>query len=483
MENDVFRFDLNGQITLGFDTGLDSRAFAQAKFAQFITEPGLIVNNSVELWNATGVAESEERQTMIVYGPFFEGDSLFSQISGNHSPLNSIAAWIKALLFLADSPPPVPFQPLVVLIGKNDFDGKVFFIPPNLSMRCLKSGTAWYVHPDLEGINLAAFAAAALLYRIFSGEVPYPQKDELILRQDIREGNFLPMRFAVPSLDEKIASLIQSVLEPPDKKSGALNGKAVLAEFLAILQPALIDETQKIDVLPDNKNLTTTGLFKALSEETLLQIEKEKAQYLKVKTASVKTKRFVMRNTTLLLCFLAGIAACVLIAISIVNSRAMLPTTAGLDPEQVIRAYYYAMGDLDHQLMEACVIKNAGKSDIRLVINFVVVSKTRQAYEMFAPPLFISAKEWLDNGGGIVESGVFGVSDLDVKEQITNNREQSVQYQVNYTMWFPPQMMDDSDENNEYDRNRPPLSRRQSDLVTLILHKGNWRISEIDRSS
>nr|AGS52292.1 hypothetical protein [uncultured bacterium contig00061] len=81
------------------------------------------------------------------------------------------------------------------------------------------SGGEWYVHPDLEGTDAAAFTAAAMLYRVLAGTPPFPTEEELLLRQDMREGHFLPIRFAVPGLNPGLAALVQKALGPVGKKT------------------------------------------------------------------------------------------------------------------------------------------------------------------------------------------------------------------------------------------------------------------------
>jgi len=484
MEQRVFLFETEDRnLSLGFDTGLDSRGFAQAKFAQFISEPGLIIRSgSSGLWYASGVVEYSGA-TMVVWGPAFDGEPLLTPVCADDrkdEAIEAVAAWIKALIFLDGNPAPeffsggnIPFQPSAVLIGKKDPafpDGKnrdrdVFFVPPGLAMRCMVSGGEWYIHPDLCGSESAAYTAAAMLYRIFTGEKPFSQTDDIILRQDIRDGNFLSVRLAAPALDEGLASLIQNIMTPHDGKPGN-SGKAVMSELLAILQP-------------EGKIAGAVEFLKPVCENSLRLIEKEKSQYIRIKTASVKTRRFVMRNTAILLGILAAFVAAVLVAVSIVNSRAMLPTTAGMDPVQVIETYYNAIGDLDHQLMEACVYKKAGKDDIGMVVNFYVINKVRQAYEFSAPPLFISAREWQNSGSAPVESGVFGVTDLSISRGNAESGE--VRYRVDYTLWIPAQMGDDPAAESDTGEFRPPLPANRSDTVTLALKRGNWRITAIRR--
>ena len=114
MAKKIFCFALqNGsepgaQEVLGFDTGLDAQAFAQAKMAQFITQSGCLVypDGKTEPWKAVGVCE---RGTMVVWGPSFPGESLdqvLTDSSGAGDPAGSpgnkdeamaaVRSWLKA---------------------------------------------------------------------------------------------------------------------------------------------------------------------------------------------------------------------------------------------------------------------------------------------------------------------------------------------------------------------------------------------------
>jgi hypothetical protein len=532
-ERRVFLFNVEGRQALGFDTGLDSRSFAQAKLAGLITEPGLIVRlntdgQKTEFWNASGVAETDNdagtgRPLMAVWGPPFEGERLDLILNDNVAgrqdrALAAVTAWIQAIAALGNPPAAVPLWPCAALIDDSNTDGNtaVFFSPAGLAKRCLMtgetafSGGEWYVNGDLDGADATAFTAAAMLYRIFAGMPAFSGTDEIVIHQDMREGNFLPVRLAAPGLDSRLAALIQRALTPPNvaAKSAAgqvKNNTAPVAapkpdEFLAVLQrgtSVLSDRCAGLQ--PARQTVPAASLFQPLDDAGRKLLEKEKDQYLKIQTATVKTKRFVARNTAIIFGCLAAVIAVALIAWSTVKSRADLPTTAGMSPEQVIESYYNAFGELDHQLMEACVTGKAGKGDITMVINLFVINRAKQAYDINSPPLVISAEEWLENGGGDVVSNVFGVTDLH-KEQVTDNSEQrrenreqkrenegteGVRYSVDYTLWMPDQT--DGDEMPEQAAGRgtfiymPPTAYYCRDYVTLINKKGNWRISEIVR--
>jgi hypothetical protein len=504
METQVFLFDVDGHEALGFDTGLDSRAFARAKFAQFITEPGLIVNldgpaPSAGFWKASGVVESPDVEgqpaaAMVVWGPPFRGerlDLLLQDSDKRDEALTAISRWIQAVLALGEKHH-APLWPCAALIG-GIRSSEIFFAPPGLALHCLMTKESnqincRYVHPDLKGMNAAAFTAAAMLYRIFAGSPAFPAEDEIILHEDMREGNFLPIRLAAPGLDDRLAALIQNALNQGGKKSGELpNGARLLEGFLAIMQPA------ELPALAGT--VSPVSFFGSLPEADRLSIEKEKTQYLKTKTASVKARRFVMRNAALLIGCFAAVVIAALITNSVIKSRSAL-TTAGMEPLQVIESYYNAFGKLDHLWMEACVIKGAGKDDINMVMNFFVFDKVRQAYEMNVRSSFISAKDWLETGGGQVNFQVFGVADLQINSAGSvssgsaggggDNGEQ--QYRADYTLWVPGETGDEDFETEHNANGRaaeylPPKSFHRTDIVTLVQRKGNWRISDIKRVS
>jgi hypothetical protein len=494
-----------GSRVLGFDTGLSSRAFAQAKFAQVITEPGLIVRSgAAELWKASGVLEfarTDGEPTMVVWGRSFEGehlDLLLEKVDRRDSALKdrvvaAICCWIRAILAVGKTlQTDISFWPCAAIIGEGapSNEGRVFFAPPSLILRCLMgpgepsrfSGGEWYVHPDLEGMDAAAFTAAAMLYRVFAAMPPFPAVDELLLHQDMRDGNFLPVHFAVPGLDNRLTALIHHAIVPPEKRTrssghiarvaGNPDGAAVLDGFLAILQPV-------------GQPVLAASLIQPLSDADSLALEKEKGQFLKVHTASIKTRRFIARNTAILFGSIAGMIIAAIIAYNVISTRADLPTTAGMEPPQVIASYYNAFGDLDHQMMEACVTRGAGKDDITTAINFFVISKVRQAYEYSALSNILSAQKWQEEGGGPVDRPVYGITDLHIEQIAAREDTGTMRYRADYTLWVPGQISEEPPERGAPVVMEPiavlPRPYHRSDIITVTQRRGNWRISEIIR--
>jgi hypothetical protein len=484
--NRIFPFEHEGRSTLGFDTGLDSRAFAQARLAQFITKPGLIVfpDGKTEIWKAEGVTELAG--SMVIWGTGFAGNRLDLLVENGtrDEALEALVSWIKALLFSGKTTvSPQPYtRPSAALIADNGAypRGTVLFCPEQLALRCVQAGGAdasnanRYVHPDLTGDEAAAFSAAALLYRILAGTPPFSAGEETVLHEDMRECSFLPPRLACPGLDEKLAALMERGLRQTrtgSEDSANDGGTALLGQLAGI------------------KN--TASLFHALSAEASRQLTEEKERYLKRKNITVNSRRFVTRNRAIILGFAAAVVIAALVAGSIIKSKAERPTTKGMDSQTVVQSYYGAFGELDHTLMDACRSGNAGKGDVDMVVNLYVISKVRQAYETGGASNFMSAAEWKVKGGGPAASQVFGVTDLRVEHLTGGEETEETRWRAVYTLWLPWQHMNTenapadsapaAEEAAGAETLALPQGIRHTDVLTLQRKRGNWRITAIER--
>jgi hypothetical protein len=498
-----FHLEVEGKPALGFNTGLGALAFAQAKMAQFITQPGFVVfpGGKTDAWNPSGTIEYPEpgsaakagerpnlqgAVTLVIWGPAFEGerlDLLVEDDSRKDEALNAIRAWTGARLILEDREfSPRPGGALVSPAGA------VLFPPERLITRCLQAegekrwaGGEAYVHPDLTGRAATAFTAAAMLYRVFTGTPAFPEENEETRHQNIREGVFLPVELAAPGLEKKTAALINAALGG-EKKGGGQESQP---------DPALLPD--KLCAPPEAASAGggsgAAAFFQALSEEEHARITEEAARYWKKKTTAVQTRRFVIRNMAVFL----GVAAAVLVAVlagrSIVKSRAALPSTAGMDSAQVVRIYYDSFSALDHQMMEAAVIQKAGKTDIEMVTNFFVISKVREAYEHINSP-FIPAQEWRDAGSPPTAVPVFGVSDLKIEKTSEATEGEEIHYRASFILWLPASATEEaaqspsppSPESSAPSPEVPSLPHPFTDELSLIRHQGNWRIAEIMRT-
>jgi hypothetical protein len=515
----IYHFDFEGKRVLGFDTGLSAQAFAQAKMAQVLTDRGFIVvpGGGVETWKAAGVAElpGDGGAVMVIWGPPFEGKRLDLAVGGaeaaggkgGEEALDCLRYWINARAALGEAgPPPWPAGALVCSAGdRRDGpyprqggagpadgprpgqwpdqwpgpqpghwpEGSVFFPPERLVRRCLQAegegawreGAEAFVHPDLEGTAAAAFCAGAMLFRIFTGREAFSAG--AAVRQDMREGVFLPPRLAAPGLDGAPAALMEHALAPAGaggrKTAGggpAENGRGGQVPFpggfTAVLGP------------PRSK--PPAAFFRPLPEAEAARIEEERKQYLKKRNLSVGARRFVVRNTALITAAAAAALVIFLIVRSVAAGRAGLPDTGGMGAREVAETWYRAMGALDHQMMEACVTGKAGKDDIDMVTRFYVLNRVREAYE---PGFSVTpAQEWIDAGAPAEAPQVFGVSDLRV-EALRQDGEEA-RFTAEFTLWVPEPV--------DPGGGPVPVGRPCRDEITLTRRKGNWRISAISRT-
>jgi hypothetical protein len=488
----IFCFELDGKDALGFDTGLDAQAFAQAKMAQFITQQGLLVypDGKTEPWKASGVTErkpdGDGQETMVIWGPAFSGERLDSLVRDRERKdyaLDAVRRWIGAREKAGKDGAGFPGAAGAFIAGPAEAScppGTVLFPPERLVKRCLEAegnravaeAQRW-VHPDLAGAESIAFSAAAMLYCVFCGAPPFCGDDAETLRQDIREGVFVPPELAAPGLDGDLAKLIGEALGPV-KKGGEVK-KRPSPETLGLL-------------VGNPGSRDAASWFAPLSDEEEAKIRNEGEQYKKTRELTVKTRRFVIRNTAII----AGCAAAVLVVVLGIQGYfkhlAEMPTTRGMTPVQVAETYYGGFETMDHILMDACVTNKAGKEDINMVTNLFVISRVRQAYETMGEST-IAASEWLESGAEATDRTVFGVTGLSLRTTEGDETDGEVSLRADYTLWLPASFTGEDEEPlpspdeimNGDPQPRPPKGMAFTDRLKIVFLKDAWRIAEIDR--
>jgi hypothetical protein len=290
-----------------------------------------------------------------------------------------------------------------------------------------------------------------MMYEIFCGVLPFNREDPLLLRQDIREGVFMPPGLAAPGLDKEFAGLISLAIAPVKQKSGAAPRPA----------PAAIAEA-----LGPPGSRSRDSWITPPAGEALAKIRLEQEQFSKRKNLTVNTRRFVTRNTTVITGLLVAALVLFLGVRSFIKAQEGRPTTIGMTPLEVVETYYGAFGNLDHEIMSACVINKAGKGDIEMVINLFVITRVRGAYEAGGLNNFISAEDWFEAGAPETDKTVFGVTDLHIRP--LRERDGEAQIEASYTLWLPDNLS----------RGTPITDR-----LSLSFNKDRWRIAAIERET
>jgi hypothetical protein len=513
----IIHVEVEGRRRLGFDTGLSPQAFAQAKLAQFITQEGHIVfpNGGIKAWQPGGVME--RNGSMVIWGPDFKGERLDRLLApggdggGLDRALEALRCWVRAYPHLPGGSlwPTGVFVALEPGMPEGNAEaypaGSVFFPPERLRCRCVQAegeeswldGGESLVSMDLGGEAGAVFTAAAMLYRIFAaaaqgerdprevpGALPFSSRDPDLLHQDIREGVFLPLELAAPGLDPGAAELVDRAIAGIKGKS--LGPRPSLEELAELLGPPA-------DTGAAEGPRGIAFFFHELGKAELEKLREDRDHYEKKRKLTVKTRRFVIRNTAIIVGSAAALLIVLLFVNSMIASRRDLPTTAGMESRQVVKTYYGAFGTMDHTLMDACVINRAGKGDIDMVTRYFVTSRVRQAYE-YNSAVFISAQDWFAAGSPPTTAQIFGVTDLGITRLGGTEFDDEMRYRVEYIIWVPGSMGDEGNDDGgiiaepgagaaPVEDFIPPRGYAFTDDLTLIRRKGNWRISAIDRKS
>jgi len=467
LKKQIFSFELDGKEVLGFDTGLNPRDFARTKMAQSIPQPGYIIypDGNVDIWQSGGVTSlgSGTDETIVFWGPIFPGERLAELIKSDNKDeaLNAFRFWLKAKIVLEEK---FAKAANVMLRGssgaltihkENDLFpfGTVFFPPADLFIcSIITENEAEWAHPYLEGAEEISFCAGTMLYRIFCGTDAFSGTSIEEIHQNIREGVFLPPNLALPALDPDMSELISRAI------------KKIRSELEKRPKPIEI-----IEFIGAPDSMTVSSWLRTLDEKETIKINTEKARYTKKSALTVKTKRFAARNRIVIIASIAVIAFIGFIVHDLVKNRSR-DITKGMSPIEVAMAYYNAFGELDHTLMENCVRGKAGREDIDMVMNFFVISRVRQAYEVYSNSS-ISAQKWIDEGSPDTDKIVFGITDL--KTSGFSMNEEKASLTAEYMLWMPNY----DDENSV----QTIASNPYKDELDFILYKGSWRISDIRR--
>ena len=475
----VFFFELNGKEVLGFDTGLSSRDYARTKMAQSIPQPGYIIypDGKVDIWQNGGVTSlgSGTDETIVFWGPVFPGERLAELIKSDNKneALDALRFWLKARIVLegklakAEKAAFKGSSDTLIIHKKNDLFpfGTVFFPPADLFMRSItaenETETEW-AHPDLEGAEEISFCAGAMLYRIFCGADAFSGTRIEEIHQNIREGVFLPPSLVLPALDPEISELISRSLG-----SISSHGKRIKGELVKRLTP---NEIIEFIGAPASVSRKVSSWLRILDTNEMAKINAEKARYIKKNTLAVKTRRFVARNKIIISVSIVVLAFIAFFLRDLIKNRSV-DITKGMNPIEVAMTYYNAFGELDHILMENCVRGRAGKEDIDMVLNLFVISRVRQAYDIYSDS-FISAQKWIDEGSPATDKIIFGITDL--KTSGFSMNEEKAGLTAEYILWMP--------NNNEGENSTIPESNACVDELEFILYKNAWRISNIRRN-
>jgi len=449
--NHLIPFEADGKEYSGISSGLESKVFRAVDISSLQNEPGWIYDSEgrMESWKIEGV--SEEKGSMIFYGPKVEGE-VFSDEKLDLERFEKIINVLNALQTKKSSYKGFYSRSWIFLK-----DGRVLVLPVALMDYIRKSEkeenrvTNWYPynHPDRHGTEGMEFTAAVLACRLLSGTHPYAPLEaaEDDRNEQLRRPPVLSPDLMIPGLKDEIAELISSCFKTKDSS---------LKEWTRIIEL-----------------WRTEGAVRELDSSEKKEIEIKAEQILEKGEKNRKRRQIWRRKNSF---YIAAAAVVVLLGILVsapIRKSLEPPSTMGMSPREVVEAYYDSFNTMDQELMEDCIDKDLGKGDVGEVMNLFVTSRVRMGYE--GKSGIVNAQEWVDSGRPDPDFGVsiYGVAEVNIVDL------GSGQFRVEYEKWMPGTPQDSDIEANEP---VPPYGLEIIDQIRLEEQKkGNWLIVDRDR--
>jgi hypothetical protein len=137
-----------------------------------------------------------------------------------------------------------------------------------------------------------------------------------------------------------------------------------------------------------------------------------------------------------------------------------------------VEAYYQGMNELDHMVMEDCVVDGAGKETIREVVNIFVLSRVSMGYE--GSSHIMPADAWDAQGRPELTppQTVYGITGLKLEQE---RGEPEPVYRASYTKWVP-NPAEEPDPVPSEGQEPVYVSREISERVYLRLDRKDWVI-------
>ncbi len=460
LSNGFVRIERDGNTLLGVATGIPGKSFAIRKLSVGTNLYGWIIRgDSCDRWNTAGV--TEHSGSLYVYGPYVEGRPLRDVLNEDETTalayLDRLAHALRTATYNNIAPEHIHGRGVLFLD-----DGGVLLLPETLvdairdqqDEETRRFEFELFNHPDHKDEKNASFALAALAHRVLTGSWPYYSDDEAELHTMIREESVLDPTLRRPDLRNDVATLIHRCLRM-DQVLGA-------------------DEW--VEVLHDWRD---SGVTRPITDEERDRILKDAEQKQRAMKQQLTRRETVRKHWKQALVVLVIVVIVGTIPATIIRNRLAPRQTAGMSSEEVVRAFYLAHNDLDHELMGDATIEGAGSGMIREVTNLFVISRMRMGVEMTTG--VVSAAEWDEGGREAIpeDSWLYGVTGLET-EPVETGADDEREYIVRYERWTPDDAGDIEETPEAATAERRSLGVRREDRVRLRLDGDDWVIYEIE---
>jgi len=458
------------KLALRFPSG--SLKGAGSYLAQALTEEGRLFHL------ATGPADSvfhsapwrfenlvQEEEAGLLLGPDFPDFRSLDEAGSLEEGMGLLTTLVRGLETLAaDKALPRGIVSAGILFS---LDGRqLLVLPPQIAAKALAAAGAaaratavarlTSPHADTAEAD-ASFLIAQAAYFFATGQCAYgPAAEE--------PGSMAPACpsavaavLTAPRLDAALATLIDKALCDPRKVS--------LGEWGHALEKASVQ-----------------GWSRVVSAEEAAELERRRASAEAEARAKKKRADFWRKR--------GGIVAAVAIAVAVIGfvggdmmrAQRDKPNFSSLPVSELVAQYYKAIDDIDLDSLEACGKNQASKADYDYLMNVMVLSKTRMAYEGKSP--IVNAAKWVSAGEPKLDSTAFlyGIAGLSIVKEESQGSDSAL-YRATYSFWSMDHKEDASGDSDKTAAS--PLEEKRIDLITLERSpkwKG-WRITKLDRTS
>lgn len=252
----------------------------------------------------------------------------------------------------------------------------------------------WYVHNEANGFGKAHYLFQ-LLYYALASTMPFAP-------QDVRDCGFRPIPLSLFFADDNgiVQNRAVEVLCNSVEDSFYMTRK----DMYKVSDPY----EYFVNVLENTKESIAAS-------DCIVMKSKVYKEYLQKLAKKASIRRFLRKKGAVLAATIAGAAIVVSIAWYYIALALAPPATAGLPKEDIVRAYYKAVNDLDLQGVKDSLARGSKSPDEMTVTNLEVTQKVRYAYEGMNP--IIEAQSWLDEGMPAIPQGtmVYGIANLEVQ--------------------------------------------------------------------
>ena len=252
----------------------------------------------------------------------------------------------------------------------------------------------WYVHNEANRFGKAHYLFQ-LLYYALASTMPFAP-------QDVRDCGYRPMPLSLFFAND--GGIVQN--KEIDKLCRTVDSAFSMTrkDMYKVSDPY----EYFLKVLGNGKSSFT-------ATDCIAMKSKVYKEYLQKLEKKASLRRFLRKKGAVLAAAIVGAVAVISIAWYYIALALAPPATAGLPKEDIVRAYYKAVNDLDLQGVKDSLARGSKSPDEMTVTNLEVTQKVRYAYEGMNP--IIEAQSWLDEGMPAIPQGtmVYGIANLEVQ--------------------------------------------------------------------